>query len=391
MTISPGRKTRQRGSALLIVFLFAAVVAIMLYSEMPVVAFEARRQKEQLLIDRADEYKHAVKLYYKKVGGYPGSLKQLENTNGMRFLRHSYKDPFTGKDDWRLLHMGPGNRLVDSKVNLQTPFGQTGKGAGSANSAFSGNSSTGSSSTFGNGLNASSSFGSNSSGFTGLSKSDSDSEPAVKVPPVRQRGPAIPASGDAGSDDLSGGLSADGSLPLPSDLPGTGVPSMPDEAGAPPSHAPGQANGGMPPNGQPPGTNMTQMVQGLFGSQPPRQGSSSRGLGVMNGGGGIAGVASRASGQSIKTINDQSDYSLWEFYYDPSKDVQPGLAGGAQPGAATANPGNSTQNPASGTANSAAQSNSFSLGSGVATEGFNQTGNTISSGRTNSAAQNPPQ
>jgi hypothetical protein len=28
-----------------------------------------------------------------------------------------------------------------------------------------------------------------------------------------------------------------------------------------------------------------------------------------------------ATGASIKTINDQEDYSLWEFYYDPSKDT----------------------------------------------------------------------
>jgi hypothetical protein len=37
--------------------------------------------------------------------------------------------------------------------------------------------------------------------------------------------------------------------------------------------------------------------------------------------GGIAGVASLAKGSSIKTVNDQTDYSLWEFYYDPTKDT----------------------------------------------------------------------
>ena len=46
---SARRRTRQKGSAFLIVFVFAAMLAIMLYKEMPVVAFEAQRQKEQLL------------------------------------------------------------------------------------------------------------------------------------------------------------------------------------------------------------------------------------------------------------------------------------------------------------------------------------------------------
>src|SRR5690242_21585720 len=99
------RRHSQRGSALLIVFVFAAFVAIMLYREMPVFAFEAQRQKEEMLIDRGAQYKRGVKLFYKKFGMYPASLDQLENTNRLRFLRHRFKDPLTGKDDWRLLHI----------------------------------------------------------------------------------------------------------------------------------------------------------------------------------------------------------------------------------------------------------------------------------------------
>ena len=40
-----------------------------------------------------------------------------------------------------------------------------------------------------------------------------------------------------------------------------------------------------------------------------------------------AGVASKAEGHSIKTVNDQENYSLWEFYYDPSKDAARAAAG----------------------------------------------------------------
>jgi hypothetical protein len=59
---------------------------------------------------------------------------------------------------------------------------------------------------------------------------------------------------------------------------------------------------------------------GSFGST---NGSAPAQMGTLNSGG-LAGVASKASGHSIKTVNDQSNYSLWEFYYDPKKDTVPG-------------------------------------------------------------------
>ena len=128
------RRARQGGSAMLIVFLFAAVIAIMLYRELPVTLFEAQRQKEQLLVDRGHEYTRAVQLYYRRFRGqYPASIDQLENTNNMRFLRHRFKDPFTGKDDWRLLHAGPGGMLIDSKVNPLKLNNANGSGQPGAN------------------------------------------------------------------------------------------------------------------------------------------------------------------------------------------------------------------------------------------------------------------
>jgi hypothetical protein len=40
--------------------------------------------------------------------------------------------------------------------------------------------------------------------------------------------------------------------------------------------------------------------------------------------GGIARVARKAGGTTIKAINDRTDYALWEFYYDPSKALMRG-------------------------------------------------------------------
>lgn len=107
-------RARQSGFAMLLVFAMAAAVGILLYMELPRVAFEAQRQREQLLIDRGEQYQRAIQLYFRKTRQFPANLEQLENTNNHRFLRRRYKDPMTGKDEWRLIHIGPGGMLTDS-------------------------------------------------------------------------------------------------------------------------------------------------------------------------------------------------------------------------------------------------------------------------------------
>ena len=47
-------------------------------------------------------------------------MEDLENSNGIRFLRHHYTDPMTGKDEWRLIHAGPGGVLLDSLIKKDT-------------------------------------------------------------------------------------------------------------------------------------------------------------------------------------------------------------------------------------------------------------------------------
>ena len=54
---------RESGFALLLVFLMAATIAITLYMEIPRIAFETQRQKEELLIERGEQYKRAIKVF----------------------------------------------------------------------------------------------------------------------------------------------------------------------------------------------------------------------------------------------------------------------------------------------------------------------------------------
>src|SRR5215472_18496109 len=93
----------------------ASVVAISLYLEIPRVAVETERAKEQLLIDRGEQYKRAIQLFTKKAGRYPARIEELESFQNQRFLRKRYIDPMTGKEEWRLVHIQNGI-LTDSKL-----------------------------------------------------------------------------------------------------------------------------------------------------------------------------------------------------------------------------------------------------------------------------------
>jgi hypothetical protein len=115
MTRIPVHRRQERGFALLVIFLIAAAVAFTMYRELPRAAFESARDKEQLLMDRGNQYKRAIQVFYTVNKRYPSEIKELENTNDKRFLRRRYIDPMTGKDEWRLVHTN-GSFLTDSLV-----------------------------------------------------------------------------------------------------------------------------------------------------------------------------------------------------------------------------------------------------------------------------------
>jgi len=103
-------RPKDSGFALLLVFLMASLIAISLYMELPRVAFQAERQKEQLLIEHGEQYKRAIGLFLRtnKNARWPASIEELESYNNHRSLRKRYIDPMTGKDEWRLIHLQNG-------------------------------------------------------------------------------------------------------------------------------------------------------------------------------------------------------------------------------------------------------------------------------------------
>ncbi|HEY2017871.1 MAG TPA: hypothetical protein VGH38_30415, partial [Bryobacteraceae bacterium] len=110
------KRRKESGFALLLIFLMAAVVAISLYMEIPRIAFESQRQKEQLLVDRGEQYKRAIQMFMKANNRWPAKIEELESFNNRRFLRKRFIDPMTGQEKWRFIHIQNGV-LIDSLVN----------------------------------------------------------------------------------------------------------------------------------------------------------------------------------------------------------------------------------------------------------------------------------
>ncbi len=373
---------------MLIVLVLAAIIAIMLYKEMPVSAFEKQRQNEELLVARGDQYKRAVKLFVRKFGRFPSTIAELESTNRMRFLRQKYVDPLTGKDDWRLIHAGPGGIILDSKVNTTGKPGANALGQGA---------------TFG---------GFNNSIVQPTADAD---QPGISAAALRQRAPAVSSSGAGGIPAAGGGNSDFPPLPGTGESPAPGVgngqglyPGLaaPGADGANASQnaaqGPGQANGQTPapldamggmannPNGI--GSGIGSAGQGnssvaqQLGTQNPAtpqtagaaasatsafpQNPNAQQAGQGLAAGGIAGVAvpTTVAGKSIKTVNDQKKYSLWEFYYDLKKDQTGNAAGALQQGQNGAVGQNGLNNQNNGT-------NGFGAGSSFGSNGSSSFGN----------------
>ena len=53
------------------------------------------RDREVEMIHRGVQYARAVASTTKRIGRYPTSIEQLENTNKIRYLRKRYKDPMS--------------------------------------------------------------------------------------------------------------------------------------------------------------------------------------------------------------------------------------------------------------------------------------------------------
>ena len=375
----------ERGFALLVVFLMAAVIALYLYMQLPRVAFESERDKEQTLIDRGEQYKRAIQLYVIATKKFPARIEDLENTNDKRYLRRRYIDPMTGKDDWRPIHVNAAGILTDSLV--EKPPTADGKPADGALASTS-NTTT---STPGNPAAAAAPDANDVNAAVRRRPSDvvgqAYTQPANADPndprtwaPITITTPTGTANGmpPSGAVGFNGGLP--GQIPgqMPGQMPGQipGQPVFPGQTGFPQGglqgptgfQLPGQpgfnptqnqfkidANGQLVPiaptqtgavinsqtggvqntptqgiqapgmstaNGIPAQNAATAAIQNMIMNPNPVAGAG--GLGTATGmtTGGIAGVASNFKGPSIKIYGGRQKYQEWEFIFSMNKQVK---------------------------------------------------------------------
>ena len=340
-----------RGYGMMVMMIAVAALTIGLLVELPSVSQEARRDHEEELIFRGNQYARAIYLFQQHFNRYPNSVQELIHTDNLSFLRKPWPDPMTPGGKWRFVHVSGQGTLVDSwTMGPQMNNGQgntnalgsfsnqnnssSAGGFGSQSGGFGGGSSYGSSGGFGGsggglgsgglggssgGMNSSSQgsfdwpsagssgFGGSSSGFGGSSTSSSGFGDGFGSS-------AGSGFGSSGSSSSSGGSSTSGSNSTsstggsgnPSGTPGSAsstAPGRPKDASGKPIQSPDcQGTGKKPLN-----------PESLYSL--PSSSSSMQGFGLSGGtqGLGIAGVASCSDQKALRTWNKHKVYSEWEF------------------------------------------------------------------------------
>ena len=263
------------GYALIVVMIAVTVLAISLLTVVPSTYQESRREKEEELIFRGNQYARAVYLFQQQFHRYPASIKELLHTNNLSFLRKPWRDPMTPSGKWRFIHASANGALLDSWTLSPgpgpPPLGQAGQaGAAGTGSSF------GSSGMPSAASQPQGAFGASQAGGFSLSNSSGSS--------------SSPQPGQPGSTSSG----------RPTDASGKPIPS-PDCTGA------GQSG----------------PTSAFFASGNQTQGAS------------IAGVASCSDAASLRTYNKYTHYSEWEFL---GVGFNPALGAGVLPSAPTTTP-----------------------------------------------------
>ncbi|MEN6310529.1 MAG: hypothetical protein ABFD80_03230 [Acidobacteriota bacterium] len=91
----------RKGYVVMILMLAVFAIGIGLLAAVPLWQTEVRREQEEELIFRGNQYVEAVRLYTaKNPGRFPTSLKELLEK---KFIRKLYKDPLTESGEWTVI------------------------------------------------------------------------------------------------------------------------------------------------------------------------------------------------------------------------------------------------------------------------------------------------
>ena len=111
------RNGGEAGYTLALVMVMASVLLVALSEAALNWQTAVKREREEELIFRGEQYQRALILWYahwsRTLGtpqvAYPSTVEALLNTNNKRFLRQPWTDPVTN-EEWRFIKVGPNNR-----------------------------------------------------------------------------------------------------------------------------------------------------------------------------------------------------------------------------------------------------------------------------------------
>lgn len=130
-----GAAAPEGGYVLLVVMAMATLLLVSLTVALRSVYQEAQREREAELIFRGNQYARAIATFHRQFQRFPTSVKELLQTNRLRFLRQAYPDPMDPKGKWRFIHANAAGVLLDSKIRgLPTPGAPNALGTSSGTS-----------------------------------------------------------------------------------------------------------------------------------------------------------------------------------------------------------------------------------------------------------------
>ena len=317
----------QRGYAYLMALFM--VTTLIIASQVAVRNYltEGRREREDQLIWRGQQYVRAIRLYYRKTGHYPSNLDDLKKgMPELHFLRYAaYKDPMK-KDDgaWRFIYVNAAGQIIGS-----TRYAT---------------------------LQQMAIMDMNGGKIPGVKKEGDSDQPGVPASSLADQTNNLNTSNPPGTDANTNSQNASSQNPSPNSTPpvgatpdnsqnagvGSGAPNSaspnPNSMATSPGASPSPTNAAGTPAGGPGGinTNMNNQSMAALAALKP--------TGPVDGpvlGGFLTGVASTVDKPSIRIYNGGKKYLNWEFIWNPVEDqakaVQQGITNPA--GTAAGQPG----------------------------------------------------
>jgi hypothetical protein len=113
----PNRGAPESGYAYIMALFMILTVIIGSTAAMQSLLTSGRRQREEEMIWRGNQYVRAIRLYYRKTGHYPQSLDDLKKgMPQLHFLRYAaYKDPMNREDGtWRFIYVNAAGQIIGS-------------------------------------------------------------------------------------------------------------------------------------------------------------------------------------------------------------------------------------------------------------------------------------